>query len=52
MDKVPATVASIVAVAAPTVPGPTKDEWAGMVMALGALVIREVIWWIRNRRKA
>ena len=50
-DKVPFLVASVMSSAAPVLPGPTQDEWTGTVMALVALVIREVVYWWRNRKR-
>lgn len=52
MDKVPSTIASMVAVSLPAVPGPTKDEWGGAVVAVVALLVREFFWWLRNRKNA
>lgn len=31
--------------------GPTKEEWSGVVMAVLALVVRELVWWLRNRKQ-
>lgn len=32
--------------------GPSKEEWMGPVMAVLALVVREVIWWLMNRKRS
>lgn len=49
-DKVPALIAALGVTAAPILPGPTRDEWAGTIGGLLALVVRELIYWFRNRR--
>lgn len=48
-DKVPAAVAALAVSAAPVVPGPTKDEWVATAAGLFTLLLRELVWWIRNR---
>jgi len=46
-------VAGMVAAAGlPAVPGPTKEEWGGAVVAVVALLVREFFWWLRNRKGA
>lgn len=49
-DKVPGMLTAVVTTAAPMLPGPTRDEWVGTGMALAALLLRELIYWIRNRK--
>lgn len=49
---VPGLVSSVLAVASVEVPGPSKDEWFGALMAVLAVAVREVIWWFMHRRKA
>lgn len=55
-DFRPAVVAAFSTVAAePLVrdlplPGPTRDEWAGVVFGVLALAVRELVWWLKNRR--
>lgn len=51
-DKVPGLMAAAVTTAAPYLPGPTRDEWVGTGMALAALLVRELIWWLRNRGRS
>lgn len=48
-DKVPAATTAVVLTVAPQLPGPTRDEWVGMASGLFALVVRELLWWLRNR---
>lgn len=48
-DSVPVVAAAAVLTAAPALPGPTRDEWAGAAFGVLALVVRELVWWIRNR---
>lgn len=50
-DPLPGVVGTAVATVLPNLPGPTKDEWAGALVAVVALVVRELVWWVRNRRK-
>lgn len=50
-DKVPAAVSAVVLGALPVVPGPSKAEWAATLGGLLALGVRELVWWLRNRRK-
>lgn len=49
-DGVPATIASAVLAVTPALPGPTRNEWAVALGGLVALVVRELAWWLRNRR--
>lgn len=32
--------------------GPSQSEWSGLVMAALALVVRELLWWLRNRKSS
>lgn len=50
-DKVPGMVTAAVVAAAPVLPGPTRDEWVGTASALAALLLREFLWWLRNRKR-
>lgn len=50
-DPVPGLVALAGVTMLPSLPGPTKDEWAGALVGVVALVVREFVWWIRNRKK-
>lgn len=53
-DAVPAALTlPLVAVAdvAANSPGPTESEWSGLLMAALALAVREVLWWLRNRKR-
>lgn len=49
-DKVPALVATGALAVAPVLPGPTKDEWAAAAFGFAALLIRELVFWFRNRK--
>lgn len=51
MDRIPAVTGLVSAAVATGIPGPTHEEWTGVAMAFVALVIREAVWWLRNRRK-
>lgn len=50
-DKVPVAVGALVATVVPVVPGPSKSEWSIALVGLVSLAVRELVWWIRNRRK-
>lgn len=57
-DVIPAvTGAAIGSVAAPVLaqvgalPGPQQEEWAGAIIGVVMLAIRELVWWLRNRKK-
>lgn len=49
-DKIPFVVGTMAAGVAPVLPGPTRSEWAAAGVALVSLAIREIVWWLRNRR--
>lgn len=49
-DKVPVLMGSLVAAVAPVIPGPSQGEWQSVAMAAIALLVRELVWWFRNRR--
>lgn len=61
-DKVPALVAGAVMTAANVVapvipvevltnlPGPSRSEYVGVVSTIVTLLIRELVWWFRNRK--
>lgn len=51
-DKVPFLVASSVMSVTPVLPGPTRDEYVGLGMTLVGLLIRELVYWLRNRGAA
>lgn len=48
-DKVPAALTATALSVAPVLPGPSKNEWGLAVAGLFTLVIRELVWWLRNR---
>lgn len=48
-DKVPAVVTAAVLGGLPVV-GPSRDEWAAAIGGALALLVREILWWVRNRR--
>jgi len=50
MDSTPMLAGVVAAATLPVLPGPTKDEWAGAVVAVVALLVRELFWFLRNRR--
>lgn len=50
MDHVPGMVTGALVAVSPALPGPTRDEWVGAAFGLVALAIRELVYWIRNRR--
>lgn len=49
-DKIPAVVAGAVMSVVPSLPGPTRDEYVGLGMTIVGLLIREFVYWLRNRR--
>lgn len=49
-DKVPFVVGALTAGVLPSVPGPTHNEWGIALVGLGSLLIRELVWWLRNRK--
>lgn len=51
LDLVPSSIGALVASAVPAVPGPTKNEWGIAIVGLASLLVRELVWWIRNRKK-
>lgn len=50
-DKVPVVLGSLVAGVVPVIPGPTEGEWTATLFGLVALAVRELVWWLRNRRR-
>lgn len=52
-DKVPALSGLATAVIAPEfIPtGPSKSDWSAAIAGVLVLVVREVVWFIRNRKK-
>lgn len=50
-DKTPAALAALAVSAVPALPGPSKNEWSIAVVGLVSLLVREAVWWLRNRRK-
>lgn len=52
-DKVPFVSGVVASVVVPgLVPsGPSKTEWAGAVVGLVGLLVRELVWWLRHRKK-
>lgn len=40
---------ALAASVAPLVPGPTKDEWASVLVGFAALLVRELVFWLRKR---
>lgn len=51
-DVIPASLGALVAAVVPALPGPTRDEWGGAIVAVVALLVRELAWFLRNRRRS
>lgn len=49
-DVVPAALSLPVATAADLATGPSQSEWKGLIIAALTLLVREALWWFRNRK--
>lgn len=51
MNKIPFLLGAAVTSAAPMLPGPTKSEWGAAAVGILGLLVRELLYFLANRRK-